>query len=88
LEAVDSICVPRAAPNVLGNAGEPGKEWAGALPRLEDWSGMKAFDIMLGGLIGVVCCRTGDALSELAGNEDAATAVSGDALALVKGAGW
>jgi hypothetical protein len=55
---------------------------------LEDWSSMKAFDIMLGGLIGVVCCRTGDALSELAGNEDAATAVSGDALALVKGAGW
>jgi hypothetical protein len=48
---------------------------------------MKAFGIILGGLIGVVCCCTGDALSELVGKEVEATAVSGDALFLVRGAG-
>jgi len=48
---------------------------------------MKAFGIMLGGLTGVVCCCTGDALSELADKDVEVTAVSGDALVLVKGAG-
>jgi hypothetical protein len=47
---------------------------------------MTAFGIMLGGLIGVVCCCTGDALLELDG-KDAATKTSGEALVLVKGAG-
>jgi hypothetical protein len=54
---------------------------------LEGWSGIKAFGIMLGGLIGVVCCCTGDALSELFGKDGAAMATSGEALVLVKGAG-
>ena len=49
---------------------------------------MTAFGIMMGGLIGVVCCCTGDALLELGGKEDAATGMSGEALVLVKGAGW
>ena len=79
--------MPRAAPSVLGNAGEPWKDGAEALLRLEGWSGMKAFGIMLGGLIGVVGCCTGDALSELFGNEGAAMATPGEALVLVKGAG-
>jgi len=54
---------------------------------LEGWSGIIAFGIMLGGLIGVVCCRTGDVPLELAGKEDASIVLSGDALGLVKGAG-
>lgn len=86
-EAVDNIWVPRAALNVLGNAGEPWKDGAEALLRLEGWSGTKVFGIMLGGLIGVVCCCTGDGLCELFGKEGAAMATSGEALVLVKGAG-
>ena len=48
---------------------------------------MKAFGIILGGLIGVVCCCTGDSLFELVDKEGAATGMSGEALALVNGAG-
>ena len=48
---------------------------------------MNAFGIMLGGLIGVVCCCTGDALSELTGKDGAAMATSGEAPVLVRGAG-
>lgn len=48
---------------------------------------MTAFGIMLGGLMGVVCCCTGDSLFELFDREDAATGMSGEALALVNGAG-
>jgi len=48
---------------------------------------MTVFGIMLGGLIGVVCCCTGDSLFELVVKDDAATGTSGDALVLVKGAG-
>lgn len=48
---------------------------------------MTAFGIILGGLIGVVCCCTGDSLFELVGKEDAATGMSGEALVLVNGAG-
>lgn len=48
---------------------------------------MTAFGIILGGLIGVVCCWTGDSLLELFDKEDVATGMSGEALALVNGAG-
>jgi hypothetical protein len=55
-EFVDSILVPRAAPNVAGNAGEAWKEYVGALLWPENSSAMCTFGFcMLGGLIGVVC---------------------------------
>jgi len=50
---------------------------------------MTACGIMLGGgLMGVVCCCTGDSLFELFGKEDAVMCMSGEALVLVNGAGW